>query len=194
MKKISGAASKSQSSYTLPMITPQSPTKPCIGVSSCLLGNAVRYDGGHKYQSVTEQLAEHFILVPFCPEVAAGMGVPRPPIQLVETDEGVRALGIADPTQDMTKKLQACINELPELISLAGYVFKARSPSCGVIAVPVYQAGVQNSLGQGIFVSELLKRRPDLPMIEEDALTDTAQLDRFMEQVMACHQTLVLNK
>ena len=79
-----------------------------IGVSSCLLGNAVRYDGGHTLDTyITTTLGRYFDFVPYCPEAAVGMGVPRPPIRLVDSVEGVRAVRVDDPAMDFTKPLRA---------------------------------------------------------------------------------------
>lgn len=151
--------------------------RPKIGVSSCLLGELVRYDGRTKYTEWVGALATEFELVSFCPEVAIGLGVPRPAIELVAINGGVQVLGVVDPTVDVTTPLA---NEAQDARwgSLDGYVFKARSPSCGVHTVPIKGGG----LGRGGFASALMARYPNLPIIEDDIAPERT---RFLARVHA---------
>ena len=104
-----------------------------LGVSACLLGAKVRFDGGHKRNRfVIEELGSHFEFVSFCPEVAIGMGTPRPSIRLVGDVEAPRALGSRDDGLDVTDALQAySANRAQRLEGLSGFIFKKDSPSCG---------------------------------------------------------------
>ncbi len=154
--------------------------RPKIAVSACLTGEPVRYDGGHRcHRLVVESLARHFRLVPFCPEVAIGLGVPRPTIELVREARGVRARGVADPGRDVTDALaafaRAFVRDHPDL---AGVVFKARSPSCG-LGTPCRPGG----RAVGIFAAVVAGLRPDLPLIEEEALDDPRRREAFLEAV-----------
>src|SRR5438132_8879597 len=121
-----------------------------LGISSCLLGERVRYDGAHKRNDyVARTLARHFALVPVCPEVGIGMGVPRPPIELAGRIEAPRAVGREDAALDVTAWLSAFgRKQAHRLDDLSGYVFKSRSPSCGLFDVPVYtKAGSRRGRG-----------------------------------------------
>ncbi|MEH6543960.1 MAG: DUF523 domain-containing protein [Porticoccaceae bacterium] len=104
-----------------------------VGVSSCLLGEKVRYDGSHKRSDyIVETLGEHFDLQAFCPEMAAGLGVPRPPVRLLATDEGLRAVGVDDPSFDVSDALRACAEDKKVWHStLCGYVLKRAPPVAG---------------------------------------------------------------
>lgn len=162
-----------------------------VGVSACLLGEAVRYDGGHKYDpAVARELARHFELVPICPEVAIGLGVPRPPIQVVRARDGLRVLGVDDPALDVTADLDHYLAEMePVLATLSGYVFKSRSPSCGVTDTPVFDAhGRTVAAGAGRFAAGVRARDPDLPVTDERALRDPAARATFIERVRAFHR------
>ena len=103
-----------------------------VGISSCLLGQTVRYDGGHKYDVyINRRLADFFDFRPFCPEVAIGLGTPRPPIRLVTTSDGLRVRGVKDPSRDVTEQLCDYGNRVAaKQAELCGYIFKSRSPSC----------------------------------------------------------------
>ena len=168
------------------------PARARIGVSSCLLGNAVRYDGADKYcRHIVETLSEAFILVAFCPEVAIGLGVPRPPIQLVSVNGEVRARGVANPQQDVTHDLQGYAQAIsPELENLSGYVFKSRSPSCGIADVPLYQADGSSAAEHvdGLFAGAIGKMLPALPLTNEEALLDEQRRKDFISQVLRYHK------
>jgi len=159
----------------------------CIGVSSCLLGEQVRYDGGHRHNdTITTILSRYFTLVPFCPEVAVGMGIPRPPIHLVKTNHGIRARGVENPQQDMTAVLAEYGRKIAlETSTLCGYIFKARSPSCGITDVPLFDE--HNKLigqGQGLFAAQIRLHHPELPVMDETALTEEELRERFIQAVL----------
>lgn len=159
-----------------------------IGVSACLLGQRVRYDGGHKRDRfVAETLARHFELVPVCPEVGVGLRVPREPIRLVGNPERPRAVGTRTPSLDVTDTVSAYARSMAgELAELSGYIFKSRSPSCGMERVPVYRAqGVPVGRGRGLYAAELMRLRPMLPCEEEGRLNDPGLRESFIERVLA---------
>lgn len=159
-----------------------------VGVSACLMGEPVRYDGNHKRDSyITDTLGAVFDFVPVCPEVAVGMGVPRPPIRLVGDPLSPRALGVDDPALDVTQALIAYGRRMAlELDDISAYIFKSRSPSCGMARVKVYGSGkAPNAQGTGLYAQEIMTRRPLLPVEEEGRLTDPALRDNFIERVFA---------
>lgn len=164
-----------------------------IGISECLTGARVRYDGGHKLSRVCiEELGQLFTLVPVCPEMGIGLGAPREPIRLVgqlETDD-VSVRGVYTPTLDVTEALKAYAKEkAAELSQLSGYIFMERSPSCGLQGIPVHdENGVSlDRFTMGVFAREFLNLHPDLPRVEAGSLQDP----RVREEFIACvHQYL----
>ena len=161
-------------------------TKPCVAVSSCLLGQSVRYDGEHKYnQYIAQTLSKHFELLPLCPEVAVGLGIPRPAIQLLQTSRGVHAVRVNDPEYDVTEALQDYAKKIAnDYGQLCGYVFKSRSPSCGVKDVPVIShRQIPGGIGTGIFTAMLTRRLPLLPVITETDLEYLHKRQEFIDQV-----------
>ncbi len=164
--------------------------KPLVGVSQCLLGDAVRYDGkSNANQIILEQLSPLFELVPVCPEVEAGLSVPRPPVRLTGSIENPKLTGRDDSSIDITDIMQQYCNTKPaELKHLAGFIFKSRSPSCGLNSTPVYineQCVTENS--RGIFAKNLCQIYPDLPVIEDNELEDKNLLDKFIQLIMNKH-------
>jgi len=159
-----------------------------LGVSACLLGQPVRYDGGHKRDGfVADLLAAHFDLLPLCPEVAIGLGVPRRPIRLVATTSGVRVRGVHDPALDVTDALD---REAAQIVSaapdLCGYVLKKNSPSCGMQRVKTYsEGGMPNGRASGAYAAGLMARAPLLPVEEEGRLGDPTLRENFIERVFA---------
>ena len=159
-----------------------------VGVSSCLLGEEVRYDGGHKRDRyVTGVLGRYFEYVAFCPEALAGLGIPRPPIRLAGDPAAPRAVRVGDDSIDVTDALQAtACRVVPEVERLRGYVFKRASPSCGMERVKVYQApGKSPRMGRGIFARAVMEAYPLLPCEEEGRLNDPALRESFVERVFA---------
>lgn len=160
-----------------------------VGVSACLLGQEVRYDGGHKRDRfVVDSLARFVTLVPVCPEVDIGLGVPRETIRLVEENGEVRLRGGtsgADHTKAMRGFGQRKVRELAGM-ELCGYILKSKSPSCGLFRLPVYREG-QPPLrsGRGLFAEALVAGLPHLPVEEEGRLTDARLRENFIERVFA---------
>lgn len=163
-----------------------------IGISSCLLGKQVRYDAGHKHSAyITQTLGEYFEFVPFCPEVAIGLGIPRPPIRLVSVDGAIRVRGVDDPERDVTEALiengEAVAGQLG---NVSGYLFKKGSPSCGMERVKVYHAhsGHPVESSAGMYAATLMRRLPELPVEEEGRLMDPRLRENFIERVFVYHR------
>ena len=157
-----------------------------LGISACLLGEEVRFDGGHKRDAyITGSLSQFFDFVPVCPEAAVGLGIPRQPIRLTKTDRGVRALGVKDPRLDPTDALADYGSEIAgQLAGISGYLLKKDSPSCGMERVRLYnQRGMPERKGVGIFAASLMQAVPLLPVEEEGRLGDPVLRDNFIERV-----------
>ncbi len=161
-----------------------------VGISSCLLGNEVRHNGGHKHDSyITGTLGEYFELTPFCPEVGIGLGVPRPAIRLVADGDRVRVLGVKDPGLDVTEALQGYTqSQLSTIGQLSGFILKKGSPSCGMERVKVYNAnGMPEKQGSGLFAAGILAALPELPVEEEGRLGDPGLRENFIQRVFVYH-------
>lgn len=158
-----------------------------IGVSACLLGQEVRYNGGHKRDAfVAAALAPYVDYVPVCPEVAIGMGIPRPSIRLVGDPLAPRALGTGDASLDVTDALRGYSRRQAALLAdLDGYILKKDSPSCGMERVKVYGpgGGAAQRTGVGIFARTLMERWPQLPVEEEGRLNDPLLRENFLTRV-----------
>jgi uncharacterized protein YbbK (DUF523 family) len=163
------------------------PNRPRIGVSGCLLGRPVRYDGGDKRDTfICEILDRHFELVAVCPEADAGLGIPRPPVILVGDPDRPRAMGRDDPTLDVTHRLESFARQaLPDLGELSGFICKARSPSCALGTVPIHDQEGRRPLwvGNGIFMGMLRTRYPDLPVADESDIGDPERCESFLREV-----------
>jgi len=158
-----------------------------IGISQCLLGDHVRYDGGHKRDALlADTLSEHIEWVPVCPEVEAGLGVPREPMRLEGTIGSPRLVTSTtnvDHTAAMQQFSARRVREL-ERLNLSGYVFKARSPSCGIGKVPLVNAqGIEAPEGVGLFAQALIAHFPLIPVEDEDRLHDPQILKDFLKRV-----------
>lgn len=157
-----------------------------VGISACLLGQEVRFDGGHKRHSyITGTLGQYFEFVPVCPEAAVGLGIPRQPIRLVKTDTGIRSLGTKDPSLDPTDDLAAYgVETAARLPDISGYILKNNSPSCGMERVRVYnEKDMPERNGRGIFAAAFMAERPLLPVEEEGRLGDPVLRENFIERV-----------
>ncbi|WIO74985.1 DUF523 domain-containing protein [Porticoccaceae bacterium LTM1] len=147
--------------------------KPKVGVSACLTGDKVRYDGGDKHQPlITTLLSEQLELLPFCPEMAAGLGVPRPPVQLVASDGGLQALGVEQKELDVTSALQnACNQYIAAKSKLHGFILKSRSPSCGLGSTPLHNDNrIAIDTSSGLFAATIRSHYPNIPIVEESWL------------------------
>jgi len=158
--------------------------KPRIAVSSCLLGNPVRYDGSDKYHAfICEYLAQQFELIAVCPEV--GLGTPRPPVRLTGNAQQILALGVEDPKLDVTAALISFAHEwLSQAKNIDGIILKSRSPSCGLSDTPIFdQQGQIQRQGSGLFTQILIQCYPQLPVIDEIGITDPKQRDAFISKI-----------
>lgn len=164
-----------------------------IGISSCLLGDEVRYDGGHKRDaSLIDSLGPLVEWVRVCPEVEVGMGVPREPVHLVRAADGVRMIAVNTNT-DYTDRMRAWAARRVAALAamdLDGYVLKKDSPSCGMEGVKLYdpEQGASSRDGVGLFAAALMAACPDLPVEDEGRLADPAIRARFLERVLARHR------
>lgn len=157
-----------------------------VGISACLLGHEVRYDGAHKYNSYIERtLGQYFEFRTFCPEVEAGLGIPRPCVQLREMTDGViRCVGVKDHSLDVTERLeQASARQHDWLGGLCGYILKKDSPSCGMARVKIYKHEIPARQGTGIFADYLQHTFPNLPLEEEGRLGDPGLRENFIQRV-----------
>ena len=164
-------------------------TLPRIGISQCLLGDNVRYDGGHKLDSVLiETLGRYVEWVPVCPEVEIGLGTPREPMRLVGDLDAPRLVTIntgVDHTEAMNRFARKRVREL-EALNLSGFVFKSASPSCGISGVSLLNAqGVETHDGVGLFARAFMTHFPLIPVEEEGQLHDPQVLKNFLERVLA---------
>ena len=161
-----------------------------IGISSCLLGQNVRFDGGHKRDSyIVGTLGEYFEFYPFCPEVGIGLGTPRPTIQLVKINDTVRCVGIKDPGNDVTERLRDYAGQQRHLhTDLCGYILKKDSPSCGMERVKVYTNHQPHKDGVGIYAQEMMRNNPLLPVEEEGRLGDPGLRENFIQRVYVLYR------
>ncbi|WP_110971902.1 YbgA family protein [Pseudomonas huaxiensis] len=164
-------------------------TKPKIALSACLAGEEVRFNGGHKESRLcTEALAEHFELVPVCPEVAIGLGTPRAAIHLAGDPAQPRAVNSRDDTIDVSDALIQYADQMAvELDDICGYIFMQKSPSCGLERIKVYQANgyPARERASGLYAARFRELRPDLPLEEEGRLCDPVLRENFIIRVLA---------
>jgi len=151
------------------------------------VGKPVRYNGEAKRRhTFIDKLAEHVTLVPFCPEVGIGLGVPRETIRLVANDEGVRAMDSDTHTKDYTDDLSAYADTtLANNPDLAGYVLVKNSPSCGMTRMKLYKpnGNLLDHSGVGIFAKRLQELNPNLPVEEDGRLNDAPIRESFAARI-----------
>ncbi len=167
----------------------RSPAAPIrIGVSTCLLGQPVRFDAGHKRDGfLVDVLGPYVEWVPVCPEVEIGLGTPRPTMRLERADSEVRLVtpsSGADHTLGMRRYAERRVRALAA-DDLCGYVLKKDSPSCGMERVRVYHKGMPERGGRGLFAEALLRHFPHLPVEEEGRLNDPHLRESFIERIFA---------
>jgi uncharacterized protein YbgA (DUF1722 family)/uncharacterized protein YbbK (DUF523 family) len=163
-----------------------------VGISACLLGQEVRFDGGHKRDAfLVETLGQFVEFVPVCPEFELGLGVPRETLRL-EREGGDVHLVAPSSGIDHTESMRAFAAQRTAILAhekLAGYVLKENSPSCGMERVRVCGAsGVTSRDGRGLFAAALIQRYPHLPIEEEGRLNDVRLRDNFIERIFAYHR------
>ena len=182
---------KFASLYSRMFRTQDHPEKIKVGISSCLLGQKVRFDGGHKHDRFcTGVLSDYFEFVPLCPEMAIGMGTPRDPVRLVWANGERRLLGTRDPSLDYTDSMQSWADQRArQLGELSGYVFMQKSPSCGLFRVKVYHPnGNPDGSGSGLWAEAVKKHNPNLPVEESGRLNDAMLLENFLTRVFTYHE------
>ena len=160
-----------------------------VGISACLLGAEVRFDGGHKRDAfLVDVLGKYVEWVPLCPEAEAGLGTPRPSMRLVRESSGIRLVTVRDGI-DVTGQLDTFARKRVAAIDeahLCGWVLKKDSPSCGMERVKIYDgSGPPAKQGRGLFAARLIERFPDLPVEEEGRLADPRLRENFIERVFA---------
>jgi len=159
-----------------------------IAVSACLLGQKVRFDGGHKHDRfVTEQLGAYFDFVPFCPEERA-FGTPRPSVRLVAVDGDITVISNKDKTELTGPLKSVCDDELRRITAepLCGIILKSKSPSCGMGSAKLYlDNGQCEGKRDGLFTAAFKQMHPDLPMEEEGRLQDPWLRENFVMQLFA---------
>lgn len=159
-----------------------------VAVSSCLLGEMVRYDGGHKHDHyITDTLGRFFTFVPVCPEVGCGLPIPREAMRLEGDPEEPRLVTVRtriDLTDQMRDYCHRKVLEL-EKADLCGYIFKKGSPSSGLYRVKVYNRGVPAKTGRGLFADAFVRHFPLVPVEEEGRLYDMGIRENFIERVFA---------
>lgn len=158
-----------------------------IGISSCLLGNNVRYDGGHKWDRyLTDTLGGYFEWVPVCPEVEYGLPIPRESLRLVGDPANPRIVTVrtgVDHTDGMLKWADTKLKDLGNE-DLCGFIFKSRSPSSGISGIKVYTpSGMPSHRGTGIFGGAFMRYFPLIPVIDEGRLHDPQLRENFIERV-----------
>ena len=161
-----------------------------IGISSCLLGNNVRYDGGHQLDRwLRDTLGRYVTYLPVCPEVELGLPTPRPALRLVGEDPATARLVFSRGGEDITGRMTAwAMARLAELAQedLCGFIFKARSPSSGMERVRLYdKSGMPHRKGVGLFARLFMERFPLVPVEEDGRLHDPALKENFVECVFA---------
>ncbi len=161
-----------------------------IGISSCLLGEKVRFDGAHKRHSyITGTLADYFDFQPICPEVAIGLGIPRTPIHLQEMQAETRCVDIKNTKLDYTDQLRTFADQQSSVhAQLCGYILKKDSPSCGMERVKVHSHLMPVRKGIGIYAQQMMQNHPYLPVEEEGRLGDSGLRENFIQRVYVLHR------
>lgn len=162
-----------------------------VGISSCLLGEKVRYNGGHTQSRLClDVLHDYFTFSPFCPEVAAGFGIPRPSMRLIGSPEHPELVFVNKESKDLTPQLIAGFKDkLSTFEVLDGYILMKKSPSCGLERIKVYQKNGHPHKTQvtGLFTQAVQRMYPNLPIEEEGRLHDDTLFDNFITRVYAHH-------
>lgn len=172
-------------------MTARAPDGPIrLGISSCLLGRKVRYDGGHKRDRFATDVLEPYVeWVPMCPEVEIGLGIPRPTIRLERAKDGSARLVMPSASEDLTDRMRTWAEKKLagfDELDLCGFILKKDSPSCGMERVKVYdENNVPARDGRGVFADELLRAAPHLPVEEEGRLNDPRLRENFIARVFA---------
>jgi uncharacterized protein YbbK (DUF523 family)/uncharacterized protein YbgA (DUF1722 family) len=172
---------------------------PKVAVSACLLGQKVRYNGdAAEFRTLSRKWSDHLELIPLCPEVGIGMGVPRPTIRLVKEDDKIKLVNPKN-GEDFTEKMLQYSEIQSDLLSssgVCGFVFKKDSPTCGVERVKVYRGDNPQAVrdGRGMFAMVFTTLNPHVPVIEEGRLSDSRQAEHFLARVHFFHEWLMMGQ
>ena len=161
-----------------------------VGVSACLLGEEVRFNGGHKRNAfITGLLSEYFDFVSFCPEVSIGLGVPRKTLRLEKVENKIVCVETKDTGKVFTDELQKCANDQYNWHKeLSGYILKRSSPTCGMEKVKVFTNGHPANTGVGIYAERLMENFPNMPVEEEGRLENAVIRENFIQRVFIYHR------
>jgi uncharacterized protein YbgA (DUF1722 family)/uncharacterized protein YbbK (DUF523 family) len=156
-----------------------------LGISSCLIGEKVRFDGGHKQNRyILDTLGRYFDFRPFCPEMAIGLGVPRDTIRLIEVNEQLEAVGVRNPEHNVSRELREVAEQQRDWhVDIFGYIVKKDSPSCGMERVKVWGKDQAQRRGTGLYTEVLMRNFPNLPVEEEGRLGDPLLRENFIQRV-----------
>ncbi len=162
---------------------------PIVGVSACLLGQSVRYDGGTSYTFwVAEELKKYCRLIAVCPEIEIGLGVPREKIQLTQVGVSIKVLKKADNQVDLSKALQNFAEHFVKQYSLSGLVLKDKSPSCGINNTQLFsETGEKIGLGTGLFAETVMELLPNLPVLQASELQGVNDVEMFVAKIKDHH-------
>lgn len=162
-----------------------------VGISSCLLGEKVRFDSGHKQSTyVNKELRDYFTFVSVCPEVGMGLPVPRPTIRLISDKERIALVETKDASKDHTAGMMAFTTRRVAQLQnedLCGYIVCAKSPSCGMERVKVYGNGHASTDGVGLYTQHLMQQMPWLPVEEDGRLNDPVLKENFISRIFVLH-------
>lgn len=163
--------------------------RPLLGISGCLLGQAVRFDGGHKrHHYIMNELSKYMDFESTCPELEAGFGLPRPAMQLRKHGDEIRLVYSKQVDSDITSIMREYARQKMQSLShLDGFIFKKDSPSCGAFRVPVvvHRDGMRERMGVGVFAEQFQQCFPLIPVEEEGRLNDATLCENFFERVYA---------
>ena len=166
-------------------------TRPMIGISACLLGQPVRFNGGHKKDNwVTDTLASVADFTAYCPEVGIGLPTPRPTLRLIAKDSEIRAVDSDTQSKDYTAPLQAYFDQHSAAIGqLDGYILMQGSPSCGMERVKLYgDRAMPEKIASGVFAERLQQAFPNMPIEEAGRLNDAPIAESFLTRLYVYHE------
>ncbi len=159
---------------------------PAVGVSACLLGQKVRYDGKDKYSSlIAEELKQYCRLIAVCPEVEIGLGVPRTKIQLTQVGSDIKVLKKDEANVDVTDQLAEFALRFINQYSISGLVLQDKSPSCGIGNTKLFsQSGEEIGVSSGIFAKTIMQLSPDLIVIKASQLQNKNEIEQFAKSLI----------
>ena len=159
--------------------------KPVVGVSACLLGQAVRYDGRDKYTSlIAEELKKYCKLIAVCPEIEIGLGVPRTKIQLTQIGSSIKVLKTDGTNIDVSGALQEFAIQFAKQNALSGLVLQDKSPSCGIGNTKLFsETGVHIGVSSGVFAKTIVDQIPNLVVVQASQLLSKHDIEQFVKKL-----------